>query len=158
MELIVFLAAVGLALVFRASLASRPLPATSGDWFVVFDVDAEKKILGLWFYPVIGFRHKGNVTSPITSRPDYVAKLAASRPTKKVNDTIWGVSVTYGRWLRDGAPFDLEGNPEYQNSSDFGSMVEGYLLGAFKLHFATPVPVFYREQIARATNRAKSEL
>jgi len=158
MEIVVLLAAVVLALVVRSSLATRPLAATSGDWFVVFDIDAEKKVLGLWFYPVVGLRQRGSVTSPITSRPDYVAKLAASRKAVKVNDTMWGVSVSYGRWLRDGAPFDPEGNPDYQDSSDFKSIIERYLLGEFKLHFATPIPAFYQLQIDRAVEHAKREL
>jgi hypothetical protein len=157
MELAILIAAVVLAFVVRSSLAAKPIAATSGDWFLVFDIDAEKKVLGLWFYPVIGFRHRDNVTSPITSRPDYVAKLAASRNAVKVNDTVWGVSVSYGRWLRDGAPFDPEGNPDYQDSSDFRSTIEGYLLGEFKLHFATPIPVFYQQQIERAVEHAKRE-
>jgi hypothetical protein len=93
----------------------------------------------------------------ITSRPDYTKKLAASRPAKKVNDTVWGVSVSYGRWLRDGASFDEGGNPDYQDSSDFSSTVEGYLLGEFKLHFATPVPIFYQNQIKNAVERARRE-
>ena len=70
---------------------------------------------------------------------------------------MWGVSVSYGRWLRDGVPFDEAGNPDLQDSSDVAATVEGYLLGEFKLHLATPVPVFYLAQISKAVEKVKRE-
>ncbi len=70
---------------------------------------------------------------------------------------MWGVSVSYGRWFRDGAPFDAAGNPDIQDSSDFSAIVENHLLGDFKLHLATPIPVFYQAQIKDAVVRAKRE-
>ena len=131
--------------------------ATCTDWYVVFDIDAEKKVLGLWFYPIVAFEQRDNQTIAITSRLDYTSKLAAIRPAKKISDDMWGVSVSYGRWLRDGVPFDEAGNPDLQDSSDFAATVEGYLLGEFKLHLATPVPVFYQAQISKAVEKVKRE-
>jgi len=154
MEMIVVLVALALvAWSVRKAIAGRPLPATSDDWFVVFDINAEKKMLGLWFYPIVGFIHHDNRTAPLTSRPDYIKKLVASRPATRVNETMWGVSVSYGRWMRDGVPFDEDGNPEYQDGADFCTTVENHLLGDFKLHFATPVPVFYQRQVEQAVER-----
>lgn len=158
MELGILLFALAVTVfIVRDSIKNKPLPATQGDWFVVFDVDAEAKALALWFYPVVGFERRDNQTHAITSRPDFTKKLAATRPARKVNDSGWEVSVSYGRWLRDGVPFDEAGNPDYQDSSDFASTVENYLLGEFKLSLRTPVPVFYQQQIQNAVQRAKRE-
>ena len=143
--------------VIRSAIKNAPVPATAADWYVVFDINAEKKVLGLWFYPVVALEQRENQTIAITSRPDYTKKLAASRPAKKVSEDMWGVSVSYGRWLRDGAPFDEAGNPDLQDSSDFSATVENYLLGEFKLYFATPIPVFYQTQIQKAVERVKRE-
>jgi hypothetical protein len=157
MELgVVLLALVVGMLVVQSAVRTAPLPATACDWYVVFDVDAEKKVLALWFYPVVAFERKDNQTIAITSRPDFTRKLAASRPATQVSEGMWGVAVSYGRWFRDGAPFDEGGNPDLQDSSDFSSTVEGYLLGEYKLHLATPAPVFYQTQIKNAVERAKS--
>ncbi|MGH8510925.1 MAG: hypothetical protein ACREU8_05955 [Gammaproteobacteria bacterium] len=131
------------------------VPAAATDWFVVFDVNAESKVLSLWFYPVVGFHVVENGTIAVTSRPAYTTKLASTRPAKKVDDGLWGVSVSYGRWYRDGAPIDELGNPELQDSADFCATVENYLLGEFKLHTATPVPIFYQGQIQNAVARSK---
>ena len=134
---------------------NRIIAATEGDWFVVFDIDAEKKVLGLWFYPIVGFRVVEDQTIAITSRPSYTKKLASSRTAKVVSDGLWGVSVSYGRWVRDGVLFDEAGNPELQDNSDFSTTVENYLLGEFKVHFATPAPIFYQEQVKNAVARSK---
>ncbi|MEY4749567.1 MAG: hypothetical protein RIQ60_1781 [Pseudomonadota bacterium] len=144
-------------LTIRSSIKNARLPATEADWFVVFDIDAEKKVLGLWFYPVVALEQRENQTIAITSRPGYTTKLAATRPAKQSSQGMWGVSVSYGRWLRDGAPFDEAGNPDLQDSSDFSATVESYLLGEYKLHFATPVPVFYQAEIQKAIGRVKRE-
>ena len=143
--------------VIRSAIKSAPVPATAADWYVVFDINAASKVLGLWFYPVIALAQRENRTVAVTSRPDYTTKLAASRPPKKVSDDMWGVSVSYGRWLRDGVPFDEAGNPDLQDGSDFSAIIENYLLGEYKLHFATPIPVFYQVQIQKAGERAKRE-
>ena len=114
-------------------------------------------MLGLWFYPVVALELRDNQTAAITSRPDYTSKLAATRPAKMTSEGMWGVSVSYGRWFRDGAPFDEAGNPDLQDSSDFSTIVENHLLGEYKLHLATPVPVFYQTQIKGAVERTKRE-
>jgi hypothetical protein len=145
------------ALIVRSAIKNSRIPATSADWYVVFDIDAEKKILSLWFYPVVAFEQRNNQTSAITARPDYTSKLAANRPAKKVSDGMGGVSVSYGRWLRDGVPFDEFGNPDLQDSSDFSLTIENYLHGEYKLHLATPVPVFYQAQFKAAAERVKNE-
>ena len=158
MELGVLLVALIVATaVIRSAIKNARIPATAADWYVVFDVNAEKKVLGLWFYPVVALVQRDNQTAAITSRPDYTSKLAATRPAKLVSEGMSGVSVSYGRWFRDGAPFDEAGNPDLQDSSDFSAIVENYLLGEFKLHLATPVPVFYQAQIKGAIERAKRE-
>ena len=158
MELGVLLVAlVAAAVIIRSAIKNARIPATPADWYVVFDINAEKKVLALWFYPVVAFEHRNNLTVAITSRPDYTSKLAATRPAKIVSEGMWGVSVSYGRWLRDGAPFDEGGNPDLQDSSGFSALVENYLLGEFKLHLATPVPVFYQAQIQDAVKRARRE-
>ena len=143
--------------VIRTAIMSAPASATAADWYVVFDINAEKKVLGLWFYPVVALKQQDNQTIAVTSRPDYTKKLATSRPAKQVSEGMWGVSISYGRWLRDGAPFDEAGNPDLQDSSDFSATVENYLLGEYKLHFATPIPVFYQAQIQAAVQRVKRE-
>lgn len=158
MELGVLLVVLVVAtVVIRTAIKSARIPATAADWYVVFDINAEKKVLALWFYPVVALEQRDNQTVAITSRPDYTRKLAATRPAKKVSEGMWGVSVSYGRWFRDGAPFDEAGNPDLQDSSDFSAIVENYLLGDFKLHPATPVPVFYQAEIKSAVERAKRE-
>lgn len=158
MELAVLLVALAfVALAIRSAIKSVRIPATAADWYVVFDIDAEKKVLGLWFYPVVALEQRDNQTVAITSRPDYTKKLAASRPAKMISKDMWGVSVSYGRWFRDGAPFDEAGNPDLQDSSDFAAVIENYLLGEYKLYPATPIPVFYQAQIKSAVERAKRE-
>jgi hypothetical protein len=154
-----FLILIVLAAVFsiRSAIKNTRIPATSADWYVVFDIEAEKKVLSLWFYPVIAFEQKNNQTIAITTRPDYTSKLSTSRPAKKVADSMWGVSVSYGRWFRDGVPFDEFGNPDLQGGSDFSAAIENHLLGEYKLHLATPAPVFYQEQIKVAMERLKNE-
>jgi hypothetical protein len=133
----------------------RYLPATPIDWFVIFDVDAEKKLLILWFYPVVGYRLEKDAVTPITSRPSITAKLSARRPAKKVKDEMWGVSVSFGRWARDDALFDESGNPEMADNSTFSSIVEGYLLGEFELHYGTTIPLYYQQVLANVWRRVK---
>ena len=157
MELIVLAALVVAVFAVVRAIGKRPLPATEGDWFVVFDVDAEAKVLSLWFYPIVGFERRDNFTYPITTRPNFTKDLVSAQPAKKVNDSVWGVSVRYGRWLRDGALFDESGNPEYQDTSNFADIVTNYMLGEFKLRFGTSVPAFYERQIQSAVERAKRE-
>jgi hypothetical protein len=158
MEIGVLLLALAVATaVVRSAIKGARIPATAADWYVVFDINAEKKVLGLWFYPVVALEQRDNQTVAITSRPDYTRKLAATRPAKTVSEGMWGVSVSYGRWFRDGAPFDEAGNPNLQDSSDFSAIVENYLLGEYKLYLATPVPVFYQAQIKSAVERTKRE-
>ena len=144
------------AFIVRSAVKNARITATSADWYVVFDIDAEKKTLSLWFYPVIAFEQKDNQTIAITSRPDYTRKLAASRPAKMLSGSMAGASVSYGRWFRDGVGFDEFGNPDLQDTSDFSATIENHLLGEYKLHLATPVPVFYQEQIKVAMERAKN--
>jgi hypothetical protein len=153
--LLVALAAVTLAIC--SAIKSARIPATAADWYVIFDIDAEKKVLALWFYPVVALEQRDNKTAVVTSRPDVTKKLAATRPAKMVSKDMWGVSVSYGRWFRDGAPFDETGSPDVQDSSDFSAVVENYLLGEFSLYPATPIPVFYQTQIKNAVERAKRE-
>jgi hypothetical protein len=145
-------------LVWRSYSRSDYFGATANDWYVVFDVDADKRLLTLWFYPVVGFRIRDEATMPITSRPSITAKLAAQRPAQKVKDDMWGVSVSYGRWVRDDALFDDAGNPEMTNdNSTFSSIVKGYLLGEFKLHYGTTIPAQYQQLITDAWKRAKDK-
>ncbi len=153
----IFVALIAATVVIRTAIKNARIPATAADWYVVFDIDAEKKLLVLWFYPVVALEQRDNQTLAITSRPDYTNKLAAIRPAKQVSEGMRGVSVSYGRWFRDGVPFDEIGNPDLQDSSDFSAIVENYLLGDFKLHPATPIPVFYQAQIKSAAVRAKHE-
>jgi len=139
---------------------NRLVAATERDWFVVFDADAEKKVLRLWFYPVIGFRSIDDHTVAVTSRPSYTQKLASIRLPKTVSEDVEGVSfesvsVSYGQWFRDGVPFDEKGNPDLQQRADFSHRVEGYLLGDFQLDYATPVPLFYQGQLRDAFERSK---
>jgi len=132
--------------------------ATADDWYVVFDVDAEKRVLSLWFYPIVAFRIRNDATIPITSRPSFTAKLAARRPAQKVKDDMWGVSVSFGRWVRSDALFDEAGNPETSNdNSTFSSIVEGYLMGEFELHYGTTLPSQYQQLIADASKRVKDK-
>jgi hypothetical protein len=152
--LLLFALAVA-TIVIRSAIKNAPMPATAADWFVVFDINAEKKVLTLWFYPVVSLEQRENQTIAVTSRPDYTKELAARRPAMKVSEDMWGVSVSYGRWLRDGVPFDEAGNPDLQDNSDFSATVENYLLGEYKLSFATPIPVFYQAEIQRAVERMK---
>lgn len=132
------------------------VPATAADWFVVFDIDAAKKVLTMYFYPVVGFRIADNNTEAITSRPDFTKKAAARRPAVKDGEGVSAVSVSYGRWCRDGVMFDERGNPELSDGQNFMTTVEGYLLSEFKVWFATPVPEFYSALIAKASTRAKA--
>lgn len=158
MELGVLLVAIVVAaLIIRSAIRNARIPATSADWYVVFDINAEKKVLMLWFYPVVAFEQRDNQTVAITSRPDYTSKLAATRPAKIVSDDMRGVSVSYGRWFRDGVPFDEAGNPDLQDNSDFASIIENYVMGGFKLQLATPTPVFYQAQIKGAVERVQRE-
>ena len=81
MELGVLLVAlVAVAVIIRSAIKNARIPASSADWYVVFDINAEKKVLALWFYPVVAFEQQDNQTVAITSRPDYTRKLAATRP------------------------------------------------------------------------------
>ena len=158
MEALVVTLLVAIALLLALRLPKRGfVPATGSDWFVVFDIDAEAKVLALWFYPIVAFERADNQTRPITSRPDYTAELVASRPSKKVNESMWGLSMSYGRWLRDGAPFDENGNPAYSDTSSFEDTVYDYLLGDFKVRFATAIPVLYLGQVQSAVERKKRE-
>lgn len=151
---VLLVAVLIVAYILRHDNKNRLIPATSADWFVVFDIDAEKKILVLWFYPIIGFRRVEDYTIAITSRPSYTTKLASIRPTKRIGDDLWNFSLSYGRWVRDGVLCDEKGNPEL-NRSDFSSTVESYLLRDFKLHLGTPVPRFYQELLKNAVVRTK---
>ena len=103
------------------------LAATADDRFVVFDVDAEKRVLTLWFFPIVAFRLRADVTTAITSRPSFTAKLAAMRAARKIKDDMWGVSVSFGRWARNDALFDETGHPETStDNATFSSIIESY--------------------------------
>ncbi|MEN9375522.1 MAG: hypothetical protein RL710_679 [Pseudomonadota bacterium] len=156
--ILIILTVLAAAFIVRSAIKNLRIPATSADWYVVFDIDAEKKVLILYFYPVVALEQRDNQTIAITSRPDVTRKLAAAHPGKIVNKSMWGVSVSHGCWFRDGVPLDESGSPrQFGDSDDFSGMVGSYLLGDFKLHLATPVPVFYQEQIKAAVERVKRE-
>jgi hypothetical protein len=144
-------------ILIRTRATSTYLPASANDWFVIFNVDAKKKQLTLCFYPIVGFRLKNDGITPITSCPSVTAKLAANRQPEKINDSMWGVSVSYGRWVRDDALLDESGNPEMTDSSTFSAIVERYLYGEFKLHYGTSIPVYYQQTIIGACERVKQE-
>lgn len=132
--------------------------ATADDWYVVFDIDAEKKILAISFYPIVAFRIDSEETECVMSRPSLASKVATARPARKVNDSLWGVSVSYGRWVRDDSLFDEKGNPEmYGNGESFSRVIEGYLQGDFSLNFRTGIPTRYHERIVAIHEKVKTD-
>ncbi len=128
--------------------------ATSEDWFVVFDVDAEEKRLGLWFYPVIAFHPLAESTLPIPSRPAHAAKAASMRPYKQVDDSMYGASGSSACWVRDNALFDKNGHPNSRES--FSEKIEGYLQEDFKLLFLTTIPDKYEKIIIKSRKQVQS--
>ena len=131
----------------------RPIPASSHDWYVVFDIDAESKTLTLWVYPIVAFRRESDTTVPVVSRPSFVTGLEKKRPLKQIDSSLWGSSYSYGRWVRNGATYDSSGNPESSSERDFYGVIESNLLGDFKIWYATPIPIELAEQVRLAATR-----
>lgn len=63
---LLLLALVVATVIIRSAIKSARIPATVADWYVVFDINAEKKVLGLWFYPVVALEQRDNHTAAIT--------------------------------------------------------------------------------------------
>lgn len=160
-----FLVAVAIiAFTFYRAVNKRTLPATSDDWYVVFHenhISEEKKVLGLSFYPIIGFERKNDDTIPITSRPKYTAAHARSVIPEKGRLVGEPASRTFAMWVRKGVTLTELGQPKDLGEMDsdgfsgFSAMIENYLLRDFKLSCQTPIPVFYMEQINNAIERFK---
>lgn len=145
-------------LVIQGRSKRRHFSATANDWFVVFDVDAEEKQLTLSFAPIVGFRiDENDVAVPITSRLSFTEKLSTTRPPKKVRDDMWGVSVSFGRWVRDDVLIDESGTPEMTDSSTFSRIVEEYLYGNFSICSRTAVPQYYQQALVDATKRVRKD-
>lgn len=151
------LAILVVVLLMQGRSKQQYVAATANDWFVVFDVNAETKQLTLWFAPVVGFHIGNDSVTPITSRQSFTAKLSANRPATKIRDDMWGVSVSFGRWVRDDALIDESGIPEMTDSSTFSSIVEGYLYGDFSIHYGTTVPQYYQQALTNAVGRVKRD-
>lgn len=156
-ELILLVLALAVIALVVSRLRLHLVPATANDWFVVFDVDAAEKVLTLSFFPIIAFQTWNKNIYPVTSRAAHTKLLSTSRPAIKVNDSLQGVSISYGRWLRDGALLDANGHADYGDTSDFAGTVRSYLVGGFRLRLATSVPVFYISQIQNAIERKERE-
>ena len=131
--------------------------ATSDDWFVIFDIDAEHKVISLWFYPIIGISGLGHEAKAITSNPTETKRLAKARKEVKINDGDFGYSYSYGRWYRDGVPIDDHGKPEIASSDDFSIYLARFIVGKFGLRNATAVPIKYQLQIELARKLAAQE-
>jgi len=151
------LAFVVVVLLVQGRSKRQYFAATAHDWFVVFDVDAEKKQLTLWFAPIVGFHLENDAVTPITSRQSFTAKLSTNRPAKKIREDMWGVSVSFGRWARDDALIDESGTPEMTDNSTFSLIVEGYLYGDFSIHYGTTVPQYYQQALANAVSRVRKD-
>jgi hypothetical protein len=133
-----------LLLMLINQIKEKPIAATSDDWYVIFSVDAEKKQLWLWFYPIVGFRQINAGTVPITSRPSTTKKLSQRKAPQMVNNEICGVSVSYGRWARNDALFDDVGDAE---DDTFSSIVGRYLRNNFEISYSSSIPNFYQQLI-----------
>lgn len=133
-----------LLLILNNQIKKNPIAATSDDWYVIFNIDAEKKQLLLYFYPIVGFRLKKDGTIPITSRPSTTKSLSDRQSPQQIKNEICGVSVSYGRWARNDALFDVLGNPE---DDTFSSIVGSYLISDFEISYSSSIPYFYQQLI-----------
>lgn len=151
------LALIVIIIIFKGRSNEQTFSASGVDWFVVFDIDADKKNLTLWFTPIVGFLLKNKIAYPITSCDSYVSKLAKHRKTEKINEGMWGVSVSFGRWVRDNALIDETGTPEMTGDSTFSQIIESYLYGDFDIHYGTTVPQFYQLPLAKSVTSINKE-
>ena len=133
------------------------VPATSDDWYVIFDIDAKSKVVSLWFYPIIGISGLWYEAKAITSNPSETKRLQKSRKEEKVNGGPFGHSFSYGRWYRDGVPIDSQGKPDTVSSDSFSTYMARFLVGEFNIRYASPIPIKYQLQIELAHQLAVQE-
>ncbi len=157
METWILIIVVLLGFIFLKSKSYHTLAATADDWFVIFDIDAEYRVISLWFYPIVGLSFSGYKTTTVTSNPAETKRLQSARKEHRVNDGLFGLSYSYGRWFRDGVSFDENGKAEYLDASDFATYLSHYLVGEFRIRYATPIPTYYQTQIQVAHKLAKQE-
>lgn len=132
--------------------------ATSDDWYIVFDIDAQNKVLSLWFYPVIAISGVHYEAKAIPSNPTNAKQTARRRSETRVNDEIFGISYSYGRWYRDGIPIDLQGKPDTVLNTNFTQYLASFIQNGFSIRLATPVPIKYDSEISNAHKKAKYEV
>ena len=156
MELLTLIAVVILAgLVLFKFKEVNTVPATSDDWYVIFDIDANYKILSLWFYPVVAISGVWYEAKAISSNPSETKRLQKARKEEKFNDGAFGHSFSYGRWYRDGVSIDEQGKPEVLSSDSFAAYVAGFLVEEFTIRHATPVPIKFQYQFDHAHQLAE---
>lgn len=126
------------------------LPATSDDWYVVFDVDSGRKHVSLWFYPVVALVHRHGATVALTSQPREVEAIVLRRGAENRAAEIplpGTASATSGNWFRGGVMIDARGAPHAPRSRDFAEIVGAYRALNFDIEYLTPVPLLFRRAI-----------
>jgi hypothetical protein len=145
------------ALLFLKFKEIDTVPATSDDWYVIFDIDAEHKVLSLWFYPIIAISGLWHGAKVVTSNPSETKRLQQARKEEKINGGLFGLSFSYGRWYRDGISIDNRGKPDINSSDTFSKYIARFLVGNFNIRYATPIPIKYQLQIELAHKLAAQE-
>ena len=139
-----------LLILFAVRRLPTHLAASEHDWYIVFDVDAESKVIGLWFFPDVALSHNGFETRPVLSNPNDAYRLAKSRPEVKVNNEDWGLSYSYGRWYRGNISLKEDGKPETVFPDDFVHYLGQAFLAGFTVSPRSQVPTLYQRLIQRA--------
>lgn len=149
--LCILITVVGGFLVIRATIKEAIyLPATSDDWYIIFDVDSERKHLLLLFYPVIALVHRNGHTTALTSRPGETEAIALRRGAGNRVGLVpmpTASSATSGNWFRGGVMIDAYGTPSSPQSRDFREIIAMYRAHSFEIELRTPVPLLYQGAI-----------
>jgi hypothetical protein len=158
MESLIFYIFVALGLLVLIKITKFDIiPATSDDWFIIFDIDAKSKILSLRFHPIIGFSGTRDEAKAITSNPSETKRLTNARKQEKISNAEFGISYSYGRWYRDGVAVDIQGRPEVISNEDFETYLAHFILNDFNIRNIGAIPNSYQLRFVLAKKIATKE-
>lgn len=128
--------------------SSKIFSASSDDWFLHIQSDADAKKVLITFYPIVGFRISGGFCEPITTRPAVTgAYWKASHAANA--DSITSSSEEYGRWFRHGFRYDNFGSLCW-SGLDLQALIKIYRNADFRIS-ALNVPPDYESYFDHGT-------
>ena len=118
---------------------SLVLPASSHDWFIAVQTNADARTVIVTFFPILAFRLKKGLCLPITSRPGETDPLLVAHVAN--TELATKTSEKYGRWFRHGIRYDVFGAPCW-SGLHFSVILAAYRHAQFSVAAINPPPEY----------------